>query len=133
MKTYLLDTQPLIYLASTQESKKLGKKARRVVEDENTTLLLSSISICEIVIKNQSGRYFHIPLSTVYKAIDRLDIKLTPFTSEHAAKLDELPMIPEHADPFDRMIIAVALSLDIPLIGGDKAFKSYKGLQIVWN
>jgi len=37
-----------------------------------------------------------------------------------------------HRDPFDRMIIATALVEELPLVGGDRQFKFYEGLQRFW-
>ena len=102
--------------------------------DLDSELLLSSISITEIVLKKQSRRrrYFDIELSTVRKLIDRLDITLIDYTAQHAEQLELVTLLPDHQEPFDRMIIATALVLDVPLIGGDREFENYKKLKVIW-
>ena len=60
------------------------------------------------------------------------DLRLTtlPFSTEHAYTLFRLPM--HHRDPFDRMLIATALTEKIPIISGDRNFKKYRGLKVIW-
>jgi PIN domain nuclease of toxin-antitoxin system len=41
----------------------------------------------------------------------------------------ELPL--HHRDPFDRMLIATALSEGVPIISQDGEFKSYRGLKVI--
>ena len=36
-----------------------------------------------------------------------------------------------HRDPFDRLLIAQVLELDLPLVTADSAFKNY-GLCLIW-
>jgi PIN domain nuclease of toxin-antitoxin system len=38
-----------------------------------------------------------------------------------------------HKDAFDRLIIATALSDDLPLISIDGEFRKYKGLKVIWQ
>ena len=57
--------------------------------------------------------------SPVYRA--RLD---------HAFELFELPLY--HSDPFDRQIIAQALSEKVPVVTSDEKFSLYKGLKLIW-
>jgi PIN domain nuclease of toxin-antitoxin system len=44
--------------------------------------------------------------------------------------LFELPR--HHGDPFDRQIIAQALSEKIPVVTSDQKFGLYKGLRVIW-
>ena len=48
---------------------------------------------------------------------------------EHAARVETLPM--HHRDPFDRLIIAQAISENISIITSDAAFHLYP-IKIVW-
>ena len=43
--------------------------------------------------------------------------------------LEQLPI----TGSFDRMIISCAMALDVPLIGGDQEFESYKSLRVIWS
>jgi PIN domain nuclease of toxin-antitoxin system len=57
-------------------------------------------------------------------------ITFYPLRKHHADRLFELP--PHHKDPFDRMIIATALSDDLMVISRDAQFRKYKGLKVIW-
>ncbi len=46
-----------------------------------------------------------------------------------AAQLEVLPY--HHRDPFDRMLIASALTLGVPLVTRDTAMQDY-GIQTLW-
>ena len=37
-----------------------------------------------------------------------------------------------HGDPFDRQIIAQTILEDIPVVTGDRMFRLYKRLKVVW-
>jgi PIN domain nuclease of toxin-antitoxin system len=50
-------------------------------------------------------------------------------TLAHAAAAAALP--PIHRDPFDRMLIAQAMTERLTLVSGDAAFKRYKGLRLL--
>src|SRR5258706_592430 len=63
-------------------------------------------------------------------ALDDLDLRVLPYTANHAFSLFDLPLL--HADPFDRQIIAQALSEEIPVMTCDEKFSLYKGLKVLW-
>jgi PIN domain nuclease of toxin-antitoxin system len=71
-----------------------------------------------------------MPEALVRQAVQDLALTVIAFEPRHAYRLFTLPM--HHGDPFDRMIIATALVEDVPLIGGDRQFARYKGLQAIW-
>jgi PIN domain nuclease of toxin-antitoxin system len=48
-----------------------------------------------------------------------------PVTSQHAVNIDGLP--PLHKDPFDRLLLAQALSEGITLLTGDARLARYLG------
>jgi PIN domain nuclease of toxin-antitoxin system len=56
-------------------------------------------------------------------------IELLPVEMEPTFILSALPF--HHKDPFDRMIIAQAQQLNIPIIGKDEIFKSY-AISLIW-
>lgn len=53
--------------------------------------------------------------------------------SKHVAHYDALPLHDAHKDPFDRIIIATAMSENLPIITADEKFNGYSDfVQIVW-
>jgi PIN domain nuclease of toxin-antitoxin system len=123
----LLDTAILIY--AVQSPGWLSKRAISTLEDEENTLELSAISLTEIAIKSALGK-LKISAALARQAVTDLDLRILPYTAEHAFRLFELPL--HHGDPFDRQIIAQALSENIPIVTSDETFRIYKGLKVIW-
>jgi len=90
---------------------------------------LSSVSLTEIAIKTTLGK-LKFSAEIARQAIQDMDIRILPFTAGHAYRLFELPAY--HRDPFDRQIIAQALSEDIPVVTPDEKFRAYETITIVW-
>jgi PIN domain nuclease of toxin-antitoxin system len=123
----LLDTAVLIF--AVESPGRLSKRAAAVLQSPVNILELSAISLAEIAIKTALGK-LNISAEIVRQAIEDLGIRTLPYTAEHALRLFELPL--HHGDPFDRQIIAQALSEEIPVVTSDEKFGLYKGLKVLW-
>ncbi len=98
---------------------------RKMIADGQNTKLVSLASIWEIAIKT-SLRKLEIPAE-----LDILVPKEMAFfniTMPHLLKVQSLPHY--HGDPFDRMIIAQALTEDIAVMSDDPNFPPY-GVKLV--
>lgn len=123
----LLDTAVLIFAVETPE--RLSRQAERILKNAANLRELSSISLTEIAVKASLGK-LQISVASAHQAIEDLDIRILPFTADHAFAMFELPL--HHRDPFDRQIIAQALWEGIPVISPDETWRQYKGLRLVW-
>jgi PIN domain nuclease of toxin-antitoxin system len=123
----LLDTAVLSYAVESPE--RLSKRAAAALQNPRSVLELSTISLAEIAIKAALGK-LNLSAATVRQALQDLDIRTLPFSAEHAFQLFGLPL--HHGDPFDRQIIAQALSEQIPVTTPDEKFGLYQGLKVVW-
>ena len=123
----LLDTAVLIF--ASQAPERLSERARALLANPSNLRELSSVSVVEIAIKVALGR-LDISLSGVERALEDMDVRVLPFTGEHAFHMFEVPV--HHRDPFDRQIIAQALYEKIPVITSDEKFSLYKGLKVIW-
>ena len=90
---------------------------------------MSVVSLSEIAIKSARGK-LRLSGDSARQALEDLDIRILPYTADHAFFLFELPL--HHSDPFDRQIIAQALAEKIPVITPDQKFSLYKGLKVIW-
>ena len=124
---FLLDTVTFIWSATSPEL--ISKKALVTLRNENAVPELSVISLSEIAIKQSKGK-LSIPKDNVIAALADLRLRILPYTADHAYELFDLPW--RHSDPFDRLIIAQALSENIPVVTSDKKFKLYEGLAVIW-
>jgi PIN domain nuclease of toxin-antitoxin system len=123
----LLDTAVLIFAVEAPD--RLSRRAAAALKSPENVRELSSISLAEIAVKSNLGK-LSISAPIARQALDDLDVRVLPFTSDHAFRLFELPV--HHRDPFDRQIIAQALSEDIAVVTPDRQFSSYKGLKLIW-
>jgi PIN domain nuclease of toxin-antitoxin system len=122
----LLDTH--LFLWSITDSRRLA----RVVRGRITTaseVYVSAASIWEIAIKVGLGKLDADP-AEVEAAIDRSGFIELSVTSEHAARVAALPL--HHHDPFDRLLVAQAVSEPLVLLTADQALASYGAMvQVV--
>ena len=123
----LLDTVVLIYAVESPE--RLSKRAAAALHNTQNVLDLSTISLAEIAIKAALGK-LRFSAATARQAVQDLQIRILPYTAEHAFELFGLPL--HHGDPFDRQIIAQALSEKIPVVTSDEKFGLYEGLKVIW-
>lgn len=122
----LLDTQ-VLFMAAT--GARFSKRVQSLLASVENELVLSSTSILEIALKH-TRKKIDMPEPLVEQAVQDLGLTVIAFEPQHAYRLFSLPV--HHRDPFDRMIIATALVEELPLIGGDRDFGSYKGLRVIW-
>jgi PIN domain nuclease of toxin-antitoxin system len=123
----LLDTAILIF--AVESPQRLSKRATRVLENAENVLELSAVSLSEIAIKTALGR-LRISAAVARQAVADMDIRILPYTADHAFQLFDLPL--HHSDPFDRQIIAQALCEHIPIVTSDEKFSLYRGLKLIW-
>jgi PIN domain nuclease of toxin-antitoxin system len=123
----LLDTAVVIYAVEFPE--RLSRRAAAVLRNLGNALELSAVSITEIVIKADSGKLSFSP-AILRKAMEDLGIRILPYRADHAFEMFGLPR--HHGDPFDRQIIAQALSENIPVMTPDDKFRLYEGITVIW-
>ena len=124
MTEYLIDTQILIWAIV---SPKKTKQAVRAVLEKNT-VRVSQISILEIAIKQTIGKLPDFTLSTDALLTQLRDdgFQLLPIANAHIAAYQSIPLIPNHRDPFDRLMLATTLAENLPLISADEHFRAYQ-------
>ena len=125
----LLDTHVVIDLATQSGLEAMPRKVRQMLQDPDVERLLSVASEIEVAIKSRLGK-LALEKDEFSAVCANGLIDSYPLRQQHAARLFELPL--HHKDPFDRMIIATALSDGLPVISRDRQFRRYKGLQIIW-
>ncbi|HQR89475.1 MAG: twitching motility protein PilT [Caulobacter sp. 12-67-6] len=120
----LLDTQLLIW--ATAFSPTLSKRARALLTDPDNQLVFSVASIWEASIKQARGRPdFNIDTHLLRRALLSNGWEELPVTSEHALATMNLP--PLHKDPFDRLLLAQAISEGMTLLTSDSTLAGYPG------
>jgi len=120
----LLDTQVLLWAAG--EPKRLSAAARKLLLDPHHELLFSAASLWEIAIKSTLGREdFQVEPRLLRRGLLDNGYVEVPITSQHAVSIDLLP--PLHRDPFDRLLLAQALTKGLTLVTADAQLARYPG------
>lgn len=118
----LLDTH--IFLWWIRDDKKLSKTIKDKIKDSED-VYLSSASIWEIAIKMHLGKISG-DLDDIIQEIHNSYFTELPITSQHAAATLILPDI--HRDPFDRILIAQAITEPLVFLTADAELKKYSEL-----
>jgi len=120
----LLDTH--VYLWSVMDDRKLTKAARKLIQDADD-VFVSSASIWEASIKAGLGK-LDVDVNLLVSEIKASGFSELPVRAVHAALVRDLPDI--HRDPFDRLLIAQALSEPLRLVTSDGHLSKYTELVI---
>ena len=126
----LLDTHAFLWFNA--DDARLGARARAAITDGSNEVLLSSAVAWEIAIKHARGRLPELqdtPESYIHSRIGALSLEPLPITIAHAVAAGGLPEV--HADPFDRMLIAQALTEGVPILTSDPQIASYD-VETIW-
>jgi PIN domain nuclease of toxin-antitoxin system len=114
----LLDTHLLLWALSAPA--RLPPRARRLIQDAD--VYVSAASIWEISIKAALGKLTADP-GEVLAALEPAGFLSLPIVGEHAARVLNLP--PIHRDPFDRLLVAQALTEPMRLLTNDAVLGGY--------
>jgi len=120
----LIDTHIFLWLIS--DSKKLKPAAKRMITEADA-VYVSAASIWEISIKVALKKLKANPQDMV-GAITQAGMLELPVTARHAAKVATLPLHPDHNDPFDRLLVAQALTEPLLLLTDDAQLVHYSNL-----
>ncbi len=118
----LLDTHVFLWLLA--EPKRLGEHLA-LVEDRRNELLVSAASSWEIAVKHELGR---LPLPEApqrYVPSRMRAIGAVALPIEHSHTFAAAALKPLHRDPFDRLLVAQAGLLDVPILTADAAIARY--------
>ncbi len=128
MSTLLLDTNAWLWMAAG--ANQLGPVARRLIDDPDTDLVLSAVSVWEVCIKWSLGK-LTLPVSPtefVDATTTKGGLRRLPIEFEHVLRVASLP--PIHHDPFDRLLIAQSQCTGMGVLTGDAQLERY-GVAVV--
>jgi PIN domain nuclease of toxin-antitoxin system len=124
-----VDAHSLIW--AVDDTSRLSPAAATALQDPANELLVSAATVWEIAIKVGLGK---LSLSLPYrdwmnKAITDLTLSMLPVTIAYADAQAALPW--HHRDPFDRLLIAQALTDRLGIVSADAQLDAY-GITRVW-
>lgn len=115
----LLDTHVVLWWLS--DDRRLSGGHRALIADPSNVVLVSSMTVAEIAIKTSLGK-LDAP-DDLLPTLEAGGFSELPFLSRHADALRSLPW--HHRDPFDRMLIAQAITEELVVITSDPHFAAY--------
>ena len=125
----LLDTHTLLWAVIRPEN--LSIAAAKILQDEANSFSVSAASAWEIATKVRLGK---LPGAAAFEQrfmeeLQSLGFTVLPIEPETALRAGRFTAA--HGDPFDRMIAAQALALDIPVISIDPKLDAF-GIRRIW-
>jgi PIN domain nuclease of toxin-antitoxin system len=123
----LLDTATFLWAIS--DDPRLGPHSRELITSVSRRVLLSHASLWEITLKDGlEGAGMPITPAQALQWGEESGFDLLPVEPAHLITLAQLPH--HHSDPFDRLLIAQAVSDSLTLLSADPVLQSYCCLQL---
>jgi PIN domain nuclease of toxin-antitoxin system len=110
---------------------KLSAHAKSLIEDASNQKLVSIASCWEIAIKVGLGKLDigESSRSFLPREIARNNFELLPISLGHTTMVEGL--VAHHRDPFDRLLVAQAMTECLSLVSADGIFDQY-GINRLW-
>lgn len=125
----LLDTH--IALWALTDDPRLTQRARELLANPGNSVFVSAVSVWEIAIKHERYGREIMPISgeEARDAFQAAGYEPLAISMGHAAAVDGLP--PIHRDPFDRLLVAQALTEPLRLVTSDRTVARYSDTVIL--
>ena len=125
----LLDTHAIVWWFSGNQ--RLPSKARQAIADSSNDKFVSTASAWEIATKYRLGKMPSVAalVNDFRNRVAGDGFDELPTTVQHALRAGSLPG--PLRDPFDRLLIAQAISNDLVLVSNETLFDRY-GVQRLW-
>ena len=129
-----IDTHILVWWVSGDKS--LSKPALEAINEtiaSDSEVIVSSISAWEISMLIEKGRLvLSMDVESWLDEVSQIDgVRFMPVDNEIGIKSTALPG-EFHKDPADRMIVATARKLAVPLVTADEKIIEYEHVKTIW-
>lgn len=130
----VIDTHVLVWWVSGSNS--LSSSAENTIKNtlaNDSEVIVSSISAWEIAMLIEKGRLvLSMDVESWLNEVSQIDgLRFIPVDNEIGIKSTVLPGS-FHKDPADRMIVATARKLAIPLVTADEKIINYEHVKTIW-
>ena len=130
----VIDTHVLVWFVNgSQELSSTAKKAIDSVISKEGEIIISSISAWEISMLIEKKRLIlSMDIENWLEQVEQIEgFRFMPVDNEIGYKSTMLPG-EFHKDPADRMIVATARKLAIPLVTADEKIREYEHVKTIW-
>jgi PIN domain nuclease of toxin-antitoxin system len=131
-EAFVVDTNALVFRVAG--SRKLGSAARRVFERHDAGAVALYVPAPALAELTALGRRGTIQLQGSFRRwwglLQAGGMIGLPLTIDDVLLARELEW--DHTDWSDRLIVATALRLDLPLVTADRAIAEWGGIEVIW-
>jgi PIN domain nuclease of toxin-antitoxin system len=130
---YLLDTHALIWFQ--ENNPKIPEQVMRLIQQPDNVIFFSQISLFEISIKQKIGKLpaFFAAIEQIYSQAVNDGFTFLPIQNQHIFNYDKIPLLKDHRDPFDRLLIATALHENATILTADEQLQLYsETISVHW-
>ncbi len=125
----LFDTHAFLWIIS--DDARLSRVVREIFTAPENEILLSAASVWEVLVKADAGK---LPIKKpvaryLLSQLRKTSTSVLPILLSHVVRLEGLPLL--HRDPFDRIIVAQALTEKIPIVSADSKLRLYP-VEVLW-
>jgi PIN domain nuclease of toxin-antitoxin system len=125
---FLLDAHAYLWYRSSPG--KLPAKVLALITETSNEALISVVTPWELAIKSGIGKLDARPLLVDFERRETAaGFAIVGITTMIAIRSGLFPL--HHRDPFDRLLAAQSLELDVPLLSNDRVFDLY-GANRLW-
>ncbi len=128
----VLDTNAVVIWVGADT--RLGPAARRLLERFEAgaaTVYVPSPALAELASLEKRGK---LRVQTSFRrwwgTLEAAGVVGLPLTPEDVLLARELDW--DHTDPFDRLVVATAVRLGLPLMTSDRVITDWGGVEVIW-
>jgi PIN domain nuclease of toxin-antitoxin system len=131
---YLLDTHCLLWFQ--ENNPKIPEQIMEIIQNPENTILFSQVSLFEISIKQKIGKLpaFNASVYEIYQQGINDGFTFINIQNQHIYSYHNIPLVKDHRDPFDRLLLATALEETATFISADEQLFLYAEIiEILWQ
>lgn len=127
--TYLVDTHVVLWLWS--EPRRIAPELLADLGRGENRLLVSAVSAMEVATKSRLGKLDvgRTLVATWSARVAEIAAEELPISTSHALMAGSMQW--EQRDPFDRLLVAQALTEGVPLVSVDPVMSAVPGLRLI--
>lgn len=127
-RSYLLDTHTLLWFQ--ENNSKIPQAVMNLIKDTGNVIFFSQISLFEISIKQKIGKLpkLYATIEEIYNQAIFDGFTFLNIQNSHIYNYNNISLLAEHRDPFDRLLISTANLEKVIILSADEKFKLYKSL-----
>lgn len=130
---YLLDTHSLIWFQ--EDNPKIPKQVMNAIQEPENIILFSQVSLFEISIKQKIGKLpqLYASIEEIYEQALKDGFTFLAIQNQHIYNYNKIPLLEDHRDPFDRLLISTAVEEGAIILSADEKLNLYAELvTVLW-